>query len=81
MSEYQRAYANQIRECIRGDYLTLGTDGYGRSDSRENLRDFFEINSEHIVFNALKMLGKNTEAKEFMKKANIKSNLEAPWKR
>jgi len=81
VSEYQRAYANQIRECIKGDYLTLGTDGYGRSDSRENLRDFFEINSEHIVFNALKMLGKNTEAKEFMKKAKIKSNLEAPWKR
>ena len=36
VSEYQRAYADQIRRWIKGDYVVLGTDGYGRSDTREN---------------------------------------------
>jgi pyruvate dehydrogenase E1 component len=44
-----RAYAEQIRPYIKGEYSVLGTDGYGRSDSREMLRDFFEINSNNIV--------------------------------
>ena len=48
-TDYMRAYAEQIRPYIKGEYSVLGTDGYGRSDSREMLRDFFEINSNNIV--------------------------------
>ncbi|MEC7479368.1 MAG: pyruvate dehydrogenase (acetyl-transferring), homodimeric type, partial [Pseudomonadota bacterium] len=43
VSEYVRAYTNQIRQWVNGDYVTLGTDGFGRSDTREELRNYFEI--------------------------------------
>ncbi len=56
-TDYVRAYADQIRNCM-GDrrYVTLGTDGYGRSDLREKLRSFFEVNRYHVVVAALKAL-------------------------
>ncbi|MDC7223967.1 MAG: pyruvate dehydrogenase (acetyl-transferring), homodimeric type [Spirochaetales bacterium] len=52
-TDYLRAYPEQIRRLIPGRLTILGTDGYGRSDSRERLRDFFEIDRFHIVINAL----------------------------
>ena len=48
-TDYMRAYAEQIRPYIYSSYSVLGTDGFGRSDSREELREFFEINTNHIV--------------------------------
>ena len=57
----------------------LGTDGFGRSDTREKLRDFFEISTNYIVLNALKSLKKEKLAEEFMKKNKIKLKKEAPW--
>jgi pyruvate dehydrogenase E1 component len=51
-----RIVADQIRPWIPGHYVVLGTDGYGRSDSRRALRDFFEVNAKHIVLAALKAL-------------------------
>ena len=42
-------------------YLTLGTDGYGRSDLRERLRSFFEVNRYHVVVAALKALADDGE--------------------
>jgi len=48
-TDYMRAYAEQIRPYIKGEYTTLGTDGYGRSDSRETLRDFFEVDCDSIT--------------------------------
>jgi pyruvate dehydrogenase E1 component len=47
---------DQIERWIPGIYRTLGTDGYGRSDSRDALRDHFEVNSKFIVITALKAL-------------------------
>ena len=55
-TDYMRAYAEQIRPYIKGEYVTLGTDGYGRSDSRETLRDFFEVDSESISRAAIYIL-------------------------
>ena len=55
-TDYMRAYAEQIRPYIKGEYVTLGTDGYGRSDSRETLRDFFEVDSESISRAAMYIL-------------------------
>jgi len=74
VSEYQKLYAEQIRKWVKGTYVCLGTDGFGRSDTREKLRSFFEIDAEHIVFNALKVLSMDKEAKKFAKDNNIKFN-------
>jgi len=48
-TDYVRGYAEQIRPWVIGSYLTLGTDGYGRSDSRKKLREFFEVDAASIA--------------------------------
>jgi len=48
-TDYVRAYAEQIRPWVKGSYVTLGTDGYGRSDSRKKLREFFEVDAASIA--------------------------------
>ena len=55
-TDYIKAYSDQIREFIPGRYVVLGTDGYGRSDTRSKLRKFFEVSREYIVLAALKAL-------------------------
>jgi len=55
-SDYIRTVADQIRTWIPGRYTVLGTDGFGRSDCRAALRDFFEVDARHIVVAALKSL-------------------------
>ncbi len=55
-TDYIRAYAEQLREFIPSNYITLGTDGFGRSDTRDQLRLFFEVNRFYIVVAALKAL-------------------------
>ena len=55
-TDYMRIVADQIRPWIPGRYAVLGTDGYGRSDSRAALRDFFEVDRRYIVVAALKAL-------------------------
>jgi pyruvate dehydrogenase E1 component len=52
-TDYVRAYADLIRPWVRGRYITLGTDGYGRSDSRAALRRFFEVDRQHVAVAAL----------------------------
>ena len=48
-TDYMRAYPEQIRGFIKAPYYTLGTDGYGRSDSRQKLREFFEVDANNIA--------------------------------
>jgi pyruvate dehydrogenase E1 component len=55
-SDYMKAVADQIRAFVPGRYATLGTDGYGRSDRRERLRHFFEVNRYFVAIAALKSL-------------------------
>jgi pyruvate dehydrogenase E1 component len=55
-TDYMRIYADQIRPYVPGCYVTLGTDGYGRSDTRERLRHFFEVDAKYIVLAALNAL-------------------------
>jgi pyruvate dehydrogenase E1 component len=56
-SDYVRAFTEQIRAFIPNNkYVTLGTDGFGRSDTREQLRHFFEVNSHWITIATLKAL-------------------------
>ena len=55
-SDYVRAVAELIRGCVPHKYVALGTDGFGRSDTRAALRDFFEVSREHIAVAALAAL-------------------------
>ncbi|KTD50890.1 pyruvate dehydrogenase (acetyl-transferring), homodimeric type [Legionella quateirensis] len=55
-TDYMRIYADQIRPYVPNRYVTLGTDGYGRSDTRERLRHFFEVDAKYIVLAALNAL-------------------------
>jgi pyruvate dehydrogenase E1 component len=55
-TDYMRSVADQIREWVPGRYTTLGTDGFGRSDTRARLRSFFEVDRHHVVVAALKAL-------------------------
>jgi pyruvate dehydrogenase E1 component len=55
-TDYMRAVADQIRPYVPGRYRVLGTDGYGRSDLRERLRHFFEVDRRFIAVCALKAL-------------------------
>ncbi|MDH5173433.1 MAG: pyruvate dehydrogenase (acetyl-transferring), homodimeric type, partial [Gammaproteobacteria bacterium] len=55
-TDYVKAYTDQLREFVPGRYVVLGTDGYGRSDTRGKLRQFFEVSREYIVLAALKAL-------------------------
>ncbi|MGD9341304.1 MAG: pyruvate dehydrogenase (acetyl-transferring), homodimeric type, partial [Chromatiales bacterium] len=55
-TDYMTLVPDQIRPWVRGNYVVLGTDGYGRSDTRAALREYFEVNRNHIVVTALKAL-------------------------
>ncbi|MBI0415337.1 MAG: pyruvate dehydrogenase (acetyl-transferring), homodimeric type, partial [Nitrosospira sp.] len=55
-TDYMRIFADQIREFVPGRYKVLGTDGFGRSDTREKLRYFFEVDRYYITVAALKAL-------------------------
>ncbi|AGM40144.1 pyruvate dehydrogenase subunit E1 [Spiribacter salinus M19-40] len=55
-TDYMRAFADQIRPYLDRRFVVLGTDGYGRSDTRENLRRFFEVDRYYVTVAALKAL-------------------------
>ncbi|MCL4123010.1 UNVERIFIED_CONTAM: hypothetical protein GTU68_000924 [Idotea baltica] len=55
-TDYMKAYADSIRAFVPSRYVTLGTDGYGRSDDREQLRSHFEVNHQFILITALSAL-------------------------
>ncbi|WP_374488090.1 pyruvate dehydrogenase (acetyl-transferring), homodimeric type [Zoogloea sp.] len=55
-TDYVKLFADQIRPFVKGSYITLGTDGFGRSDTREKLRNFFEVDRYWVTLAALKGL-------------------------
>ena len=58
-TDYMKAYSEQLRPYIKGNFKALGTDGFGRSDSRANLRKFFEVDTNFIVYTTLAELAIN----------------------
>jgi len=83
-TDYVRAFAEQIRPYVPRRYVVLGTDGYGRSDTREKLRRFFEVDRHYVTVAALKALadeGTLPAAKviDAMKKYAIDPAKPAPW--
>ena len=84
-SDYMRMSSDQIRPYIKKSFYSLGTDGYGRSDTRKNLRKFFEVDKEHIVTYGLSILAKeqliaSKYAKDAIKKYKIDTNKPMPTK-
>tara|TARA_Y100001970_G_scaffold30377_1_gene37768 strand:- start:10589 stop:13660 length:3072 start_codon:yes stop_codon:yes gene_type:complete len=84
-SDYMRLNSDQIRPFIGKSFYSFGTDGYGRSDTRKNLRNFFEVDKEHIVAYSLSVLAKeqlisSKYASEAIKKYNIDPNKSIPTK-
>jgi pyruvate dehydrogenase E1 component len=83
-TDYMRAYADQIRACVGRRYVVLGTDGFGRSDTREKLRRFFEVDRHYVTVAALKALADEgtlpaSKAAEAMKKYGLDPAKPAPW--
>ena len=83
-TDYKRAFADQVREYVPGRYVVLGCDGFGRSDSRKQLRKFFEVDSFYVAVAAIKALadeGKIGKEKvlEAMEKYGINPAKPAPW--
>ena len=77
-TDYLKMNANQIREAIHAPYYVLGTDGYGRSDTREALRDFFEVDAKMIVYTALyALMEKGDFSLENLKIAREKLEIDA----
>ena len=77
-TDYVKTFADQIRPFVPRErvYRVLGTDGFGRSDSRAKLRHFFEVNRYFVTIAALKALAEQGEGKaksvaEAMKKYGI----------
>jgi pyruvate dehydrogenase E1 component len=77
-SDYVRGFAEQIRPYLpTSDYTVLGTDGYGRSDTRQNLRRFFEVDRNNIAYAALHALYRQDEiSREALVKARGKLGLD-----
>jgi pyruvate dehydrogenase E1 component len=83
-SDYMRALPDMIRTWVSQKYVVLGTDGFGRSDSRAALRDFFEVDRNHIVIAALKALAdEGTIDRKIVRRAIEKYGIAAdrpnPW--
>src|SRR6056300_1693473 len=84
-SDYMRINSDQIRPYVEKSFYSLGTDGFGRSDTRKNLRNFFEVDKEHIVAYGLSILSKeqliaSKYATEAMKKFKIDPSKPMPTK-
>jgi len=83
-TDYIRAFADQIRAYVPRRYVVLGTDGFGRSDTRDKLRYFFEVDRKWVTVAALKALadeGKIPAAKvdEALAKYGLDAQKPAPW--
>ncbi|MCE8014220.1 pyruvate dehydrogenase (acetyl-transferring), homodimeric type [Halomonas daqingensis] len=82
-TDYMRLFADQVRAWVPTDYHVLGTDGYGRSDTREKLRHFFEVDRYFVVVASLKALAERGEldrkvVAEAIKKYGIDPNKPNP---
>ena len=82
-SDYVRSFADQIRPYLSKSFYSFGTDGYGRSDTRKNLRKFFEVDKEHIVAYTLSALAKEQlietkKAEKAIKKFKIDKDRDFP---
>ena len=84
-TDYMRIFAEQVRPYVDRRYTVLGTDGFGRSDTREQLRRFFEVNRFYVVVAALKSLADEgtipaVTVTQAIRKYQIDPEKAAPWR-
>jgi pyruvate dehydrogenase E1 component len=84
-TDYMRTVPDQIRQWVTGRYVVLGTDGFGRSDARAELRRFFEVDRQHIAVAALKALADEgqvdqTTVRRAIETLGVQPDKPAPWK-
>jgi pyruvate dehydrogenase E1 component len=85
-SDYVSAVADLIRPYVPRRYVALGTDGFGRSDTRERLREFFEVSARHVAFAALAALAaqgtfERSRLAEAAARLGVETARAAPWTR
>jgi pyruvate dehydrogenase E1 component len=85
-TDHVRAWPQLIAEYIDARYVTLGTDGFGRSDTRSALRRFFEVERHHIVLAALQALVRDGRCErqllaEAVNRYGLASDAAPPWSR
>jgi len=83
-TDYMRAYPDQLRPYISRDFTSLGTDGFGRSDTRPQLRDFFEVDRRHVTVAALHSLARAGEVEtsvvaQAIAKFELETERPDPW--
>jgi pyruvate dehydrogenase E1 component len=86
VTDYMCAVPDQVARWVGRPYTSLGTDGFGRSDTREALREFFEIDAGHVVVATLSALAERGEVKpetvhDAMTAHDVDPELAAPWLR
>lgn len=72
VSDYMKSLSDKLARWVPGELISLGTDGYGRSESREALRDFFEVDARYVALAALTNLAKDGTVKPATLKKAIK---------
>jgi pyruvate dehydrogenase E1 component len=83
-SDYVRAYPQMIAAYVEARFVALGTDGFGRSDTRRALRAFFEVDRFHISIAALEAIatesgmGRQIVA-DAIGRCDVKSSVPPPW--
>jgi pyruvate dehydrogenase E1 component len=80
-TDYVTAYPQMIAAYLQNPFAALGTDGFGRSDTRRALRQFFEVDCRQIVITALVALGLRVEAAGARERYAIAGDALAPWAR
>jgi pyruvate dehydrogenase E1 component len=86
VTDYMQAVPDQISPWVPGTYVTLGTDGFGRSDTREQLRRFFEVDAGHVVAATLWALAQEGQVKaeavtDAIGRYDIDPDVGEPWRR
>ena len=86
VTDYMRAVPDQIAPFVPRSFTTLGTDGYGRSDTREALRSFFEVDADHVVVAVLSALAREglidaSAVTEAIERYDIDPKSAPPWLR
>jgi pyruvate dehydrogenase E1 component len=79
-TNYVVAYPQLISAHIADHFTALGTDGFGRSDTRGALRRFFEVDRDHIVIAALASLGMKDQVAAAIERYGVHANSVARWK-
>jgi pyruvate dehydrogenase E1 component len=85
ITDYMRAVPDQISRFVERPYVSLGTDGFGRSDARSALRGFFEVDAAHLVVAVLQQLAldgrvKSSVVTDAIAESGIDPEQEAPFR-